>query len=71
MANNTSSHPFLDPLWRRVLLLGACAAWTGVEIYYGNTLWIALVGASTIYGAYSYLYAYTPSTEAPKDRDTH
>ena len=61
MANNTS-HPFLDPLWRRILLIGACAGWTVVELIYGTPMWATLVGAVTVYGAYAYLYAYTPST---------
>ncbi|MCO5063970.1 MAG: DUF3329 domain-containing protein [Rhizobiaceae bacterium] len=61
MANNTS-HPFLDPLWRRVVLIGACAAWCVVELLYGTPMWATLVGAVTVYGAYAYLYAYTPSS---------
>lgn len=62
MASNTS-HPFLDPLWRRVALVAACAVWTVVELLYGTPMWASLVGALTIYGAYAYLYAYKPSSE--------
>ena len=60
MANN-HSHPFLDPLWRRILLIAVCAAWTAVELYYGNMFWVVLVGAATAYGAYTYLFNYEPS----------
>jgi hypothetical protein len=62
MASNTS-HPFLDPLWRRVVLILACAIWTAVEVYNQSTFWATLVGAVTAYGAWAYLYDYRPSTE--------
>ena len=64
MAGN-NSHPWLDPLWRRVALIVACAVWFVVEAANGNTFWMAMVGVVTVYGAYSYLYAYEPS-DAPK-----
>jgi hypothetical protein len=63
---NKQGHPFLDPLWRRVLLIAACAAWTLVELYYGNMFWVVMVGAVTVYGAYTYLYDYEPSDSPPK-----
>lgn len=61
----SQSHPFLDPLWRRVLLIGGCAAWFAAELYYGNTFWVLMVGAVTVYGAWTYLYDYEPS-DTPK-----
>lgn len=63
MANN--SHAFLDPLWRRALLVAACAAWTIFEVFYGDRFWATLVGGMTIYGAWTYLYTYKPSVKAP------
>lgn len=60
MASNTS-HPFLDPLWRRIVLIAVCAVWAIIEFMNGNMFWFSMVGALTVYGAYSYLYAYTPS----------
>ncbi|MBX3598179.1 MAG: hypothetical protein KF874_11485 [Rhizobiaceae bacterium] len=62
MASNTA-HPFLDPLWRRVALVVACAVWTAIEAYHQNTFWATMVGAVTAYGAWAYLYDYRPSTE--------
>lgn len=62
MAQNNNGHPWLDPLWRRVLLIGACAVWAVIEFYLGDKFWFTLVSAVTVYGAYSYLYNYTPST---------
>lgn len=65
MAGNTS-HPFLDPLWRRIVLIGACAIWFVVELLYGTPMWASLVGALTVYGAYAYLYTYKPSNSGPE-----
>lgn len=64
----SASHPFLDPLWRRVVLIVACAIWTVVEILYGTPMWATLVGAVTVYGAYTYIYTYKPSTEEPDEK---
>ncbi|EAB6718043.1 hypothetical protein BO068_004650 [Escherichia coli] len=69
MAQN-NSHPWLDPLWRRVLLIGACAVWTAFELYNGDKFWTAMVGIVTVYGAYSYLYDYTPSTAKKPDAES-
>lgn len=68
MASSTA-HPFLDPLWRRVVLVVLCAAWTAVEAYHQNTFWATMVGAVTAYGAWAYLYDYRPSTEDEKPGD--
>lgn len=61
----SQSHPFLDPLWRRVVLIGGCAAWFAAELYRGDTFWMLMVGAVTVYGAWTYLYDYEPS-DPPK-----
>lgn len=58
---NKQSHPFLDPLWRRILLVVVCASWTVVEVVYGTPFWIMLVGALTVYAIWAYLYTYEPS----------
>jgi hypothetical protein len=65
---SNNAHTFLDPLWRRALLVAACAIWTVVELIYGDMFWVTLVGGMTIYGAWTYLYAYKPAgggTEGP------
>jgi len=59
-----SSHPFLDPLWRRVLLVGSCFAWSALEFYYQSNTWGMMVGIFAIYGAWSYLFAYVPALKA-------
>ncbi len=53
-----AEHPSLDPLWRRVVLVAFCAAWTGMEYYLGNMTWVYIVGGVTAYAAWCYLYAY-------------
>lgn len=62
---NKQSHPFLDPLWRRILLVAVCAIWTVVEVFYGTPFWIMLVGALTVYAAWTYVYIYEPSEGPP------
>lgn len=69
MANGSASHPFLDPLWRRVLLIGFCVAWLIAELLYGSAFWATMVGAVTVYGAYTYLYDYTPTTDQTDKKD--
>jgi hypothetical protein len=60
----SSSNPFLDPLWRRILLIAAITAWCAVEFYNGEQTWGMIVGGMAIYGAYTYLLTYRPSTAA-------
>lgn len=61
MSQNTSSHPFLDPLWRRIALVGFCAAWSIYEWTSGEAFWGTLTAGMTAYGAWSYLVNYVPS----------
>ena len=63
MIKNNSSHPFLDPLWRRILLIVAIAAWALTELYFESYTWATIVGVFTVYGAWSYLINYVPSTQ--------
>ena len=56
------SHPMLDPLWRRVLLVAFCAGWSAFELMWGNSFWATLAIAMTAYGAWQFLYDYKPST---------
>lgn len=58
-----SSHPFFDPLWRRVVLVAAIAAWSLTEFYFESTTWGMMVGIFAVYGVWSYLINYLPSTQ--------
>jgi hypothetical protein len=55
------SHSFLDPLWRRVVLIAFCAAWVIFEIAAGEPFWAMIAIAMTAYGAWLYLWNYKPS----------
>lgn len=61
LSQNTTSHPFLDPLWRRIALVGFCAAWSIYEWTNGEAFWGTLTAGMTAYGAWSYLLNYEPS----------
>lgn len=64
-------HPWLDPLWRRLVLVAFCAGWTGVEYSLGSTTWTYIVGAVTLYGAWAYLVAYkAPDARNPPPEDS-
>jgi len=58
-------HPWFDPLWRRLILVGFCAGWTGLEYSLGNSTWVFIMGAITLYAGWAYLYAY----KGPHDPD--
>ncbi|GGA96129.1 hypothetical protein GCM10011491_25630 [Brucella endophytica] len=60
MNRNSASHPFLDPLWRRVLLIAFCAIWSIVEWTRGDSFWGTLTLGVTLYGAWAYLWKYQP-----------
>lgn len=45
-------HPFLLPMWRRVVFVAALAGWTVVEIVAGNPFWALLMGGIGVYAVY-------------------
>lgn len=48
-------HPFFQPLWRRIVIVGAVAAWLGFEVVYTkDTLWISVMTIMLIYGIWSF-----------------
>jgi hypothetical protein len=60
-------HPWLDPLWRRILLVLFCGAWTGVEYLNNNQTWAIIIAAITAYAAWGYLFAYkVTSADEPR-----
>lgn len=69
MASKTSnSHPFLDPLWRRIVLIAAVAAWSLTEFYFESYTWGTMVGVFALYGAWTYLVTYVPSSATPPEQ---
>ncbi len=64
---------FFRPLWLRLAIVAACAAWSAFEWVNGETGWAALAAAATLYGAWSLLIAYRPrsadgTTKDPESR---
>lgn len=59
-------HPFFRPLWRRVLVVVACAAWAAFEFAMGSTGWGTAALAFTAYALWQFFYLYKPvDPEAP------
>jgi hypothetical protein len=63
--------PFLDPLWRRIVLVAFCFAWAGWEFYNGAALWAVMAAGMGVYGGWMYLYDYgrTPPAAPPQRND--
>jgi hypothetical protein len=64
--NRNTDHPFLRPLWRRVLLVAFAAGWAVFELVSGSPGWAMLFGAMAAYGAWLYLIDYKPSDTPPE-----
>lgn len=64
---------FFKPLWIRLAIVLACAGWTLIEWINGETGWAMMAGAVTIYGVWSFLYSFKPSSKSdhsgPSDGD--
>lgn len=60
----SNSHPFFDPLWRRIVLVGLIAIWFLTELYIQSYTWAAMVGFFLAYGVWAYLVDYRPTNEA-------
>ena len=59
-------HPFLRPLWRRVVLVAFCAVWAAWEVYNGETFWATLAVGMAAYAAWTFLLSY-PKPENQKE----
>ena len=60
-----SDHPFFRPLWRRVTLVVFCAAWAVFEFWNGQAFWGTLAGGMAAYGAWEFLWNYSPRDVVP------
>lgn len=66
---NDQTHPFLRPLWRRIVLVGICVAWSALEFATGSPFWGTLAGGMAALGAYQFLIAYKPGDDAAPDKE--
>ena len=55
-----NGNDFFRPLWLRVAIVAACAAWAVVEWLHGETGWALMAGAAAAYGVWSFIIAYRP-----------
>lgn len=49
-----ADHPMLRPLWVRVLIVAACAAWAAFEFRSGSGLWGAVFLALGVYAFWGF-----------------
>jgi hypothetical protein len=48
-------HPFFQPLWRRIVIVGLVAVWLAFEVIYTkDTLWMSVATVMLIYGIWSF-----------------
>lgn len=67
MFKNEQQHPFYKPLWRRVAIVAAVAAWLVFELWQANSsLWIAISGGMFVYAVYTFLITW-PKDDAADD----
>ncbi|MGQ0486126.1 MAG: hypothetical protein ACT4SY_12345 [Hyphomicrobiales bacterium] len=60
-------HPFYKPLWRRVAIVAAVAAWFGYEaIFTRDPLWLAVSGGILAYAAWTLLWTWPKGPAGPE-----
>lgn len=69
MDNN--EHSFLNPLWRRVVLVAICAIWTAIEFWTNSPGWGMIALAFTGYAIWRFLYIYDPSKADGRSPDSN
>ncbi|WP_331371879.1 hypothetical protein [Sinorhizobium chiapasense] len=62
-------HPFYRPLWIRLLIVAACAAWTAVEFSNGQVTWGMIFLAVTAYAGCALLIFFKPKPSADDKTD--
>lgn len=58
-----NQHPFFRPLWRRLVVVAICVAWSAIEFAMGTPFWGTLAGGMAIYGVWVFLINYKPVDE--------
>lgn len=58
------SHPWYQPLARRIGVVLVCALWFGMEAWSENPFWMILAGAATALTVWKLLLTFPP---APKE----
>jgi hypothetical protein len=58
------THPFYQPLWRRIVIVATVAIWALLEILSADPLWIILACALLVYSIWALLVTW-PKTPTP------
>ncbi|WP_338830725.1 DUF3329 domain-containing protein [Bradyrhizobium sp. 27S5] len=58
---DNSEHPFLNPPWRRVVLVALCALWMATGFWADSPGWGTIALAFTGYAFWRFLYTYDSS----------
>ena len=53
-----AEHLFFRPLWRRIAVVAVCVAWSGLELWGGQGVWLAIALAATAYAVWTFLISY-------------
>ncbi len=48
------SHPWFNPLYRRVLTLAFCVGWLIFELFVGVSVWLVLVGTACAFAVWDF-----------------
>lgn len=64
-----TDHPFYRPLWRRLLLVAVCAAWTAVEFYNNEQTWGTIFLVVTAYVFANLILFFKPSAATEKSAE--
>ena len=60
-----NEHPFFRPLWRRILIVAVCVAWSIFEFVNGATFWGVIALGFAAYGVWQFFLNYRPPAEEP------
>jgi hypothetical protein len=66
--SNDRNHPWLQPVWRRVIVVGICFAIAAFDIYHGNFGWALIFGGVGAYGIYIFFIAWDSEAKAEPER---
>jgi hypothetical protein len=63
MLKDIHTNAFYKPLWRRILIVAATAAWFGVELWHGGGMWMTIAGAFSGFAIWAMLISYPKETD--------
>jgi len=64
-----TDHPFFRPLWIRIALFGFTLAWTGFELWNGEYIWAAIIGAFAALSFWGFFIDFDPDRHPNAKKD--